>query len=213
MDHLPDSRGSEIFDFPVGILLPPERRSRQRLRTVYRVARVTAGGDQGLAKVRNLSDEGVMLSLSLPACPGTPITIELSEDCMLQGTIVWQQGDDCGVKLCDPIDSAQTLKRLYQERYAGAYRPLRLSFGKTVPITCEDGTHLVRLRDISQSGMKIVHGGGFTAGLPVKILLGGDLERRGIVRWSCDGTAGIWLTENLSVADLGSLRALSGADF
>ena len=213
MHDLPDSLGSGIADFPVAMLLPAERRSRQRLRTVYRVARVTTGGDQGLAKVRNLSDEGVMLSLSLPARPGTPITIELSEDCALQGTVVWQHGEDCGVKLCNSIDSAQTLKRLYQERYAGTYRPLRLSLGITVPITCEDATQLVRLRDISQSGMKIAHGGGFTAGLPVKILLGGDLERRGIVRWSRDGTAGIWLTENLSVADLGSLRALSGADF
>ncbi len=213
MHHLPDSLKSEITNVPMGVLLPLERRNQQRLRTVYRVARVTAGGDQGLAKVRNLSDDGVMLSLSLPACPGTPIAIELSEDCALQGTVVWQDGDDCGVKLRDPIDSAQTLKRLYQERYAGTYRPLRLSFGKTVPITCKDSTQFVRLRDISQTGMKIVHGGGFTAGLPVKILLGGDLERRGIVRWSRDGTAGIWLTENLSIADLGSLRALYGADF
>jgi hypothetical protein len=213
MHHLPDSLGSEIANFPVTILMPAERRNQQRLRTVYRVARVTAGGDQGLAKVRNLSDEGIMLSLSLPARPGAPITVELSEDCALRGTVVWQRGEDCGVKLCNSIDSAQTLKRLYQERYSGAYRPLRLSLGKTVPITCEDGTQLVRLRDISQSGMKITHGGGFTAGLPVKILLGGDLERRGIVRWSRDGIAGIWLTENLSVADLGSLRALSGADF
>lgn len=213
MHHLPDTFRPATCNVPASALVPPERRNRQRLRTVYRVARVTAGGDQGLAKVRNLSDEGVMLSLSLPVCPGTPIAIELSEDCALQGTVVWQRGDDCGVKLCDPIDSAQTLKRLYHERYAGAYRPLRLSLGKTVPVICEDGTQLVRLRDISQSGMKIVHGGGFTAGLPVKILLGGNLERRGIVRWSRDGTAGILLSENLSVADLGSLRALSGADF
>lgn len=213
MHHLPDPRGSEIFDFPMGVLLLPERRSRQRLRTVYRVARVTAGGDQGLAKVRNLSDEGIMLSLSLPTCPGAPIAIELSEGCALQGSVIWQEGEDCGVRLRNPIDSAQTLKQLYQERYAGTYRPLRLSLGKTIPVSCEDGTRFVRLRDISQSGMKIAHDGGFTAGLPVKILLGGDLERRGIVRWSREDTAGIWLTESLSVADLGSLRALSGADF
>ncbi|MGL3822990.1 PilZ domain-containing protein [Sphingopyxis sp. R3-92] len=213
MHNLPVSTESKITDFPVAMLSQPERRDQQRLRTVYRVARVTANGDQGLAKVRNLSDGGIMLSLSLPACPGTPIVIELAEGCSLQGTIVWRDGDYCGVKLGDPIDSAKTLKRLYQERYAGDYRPLRLPFGKTVAITCEDGTQFVRLRDISQSGMKIVHSGGFTPGLPIKILLAGELERRGIVRWSRDGVAGIWLTENLSVADLGSLRALSGADF
>ncbi|KTE20033.1 hypothetical protein ATE67_11595 [Sphingopyxis sp. H050] len=197
----------------MGVLPSPERRDHQRLRTVYRVARVTTSGDQGLAKVRNLSDQGIMLSLSLPACPGAPIAIELAEGCNLYGTIVWQNGSDCGVRLGNAIDSAQTLKRLYEERYARDYRPLRLPFGKTVPITYEDGTQLVRLRDISQSGVKIAHSGGFSPGLPVKILLGGDLDRRGIVRWSRDGTAGIWLTENLSVADLGSLRALSGADF
>ena len=174
---------------------------------------MAAEGDQGLAKVHNLSDEGIMLSLSLPACPGTRIAIELSEGCKLQGTIVWRDGSQCGVRLGHPIDSGQTLKRLYNERYAGAYRPLRLPFGKTVPITCEDGTQLVRLRDISQSGMKIAHGGAFKAGLPVKILLSEGLERRGLIRWSDNGVAGIWLTENLSVTDLGSIRSLSGADF
>lgn len=61
--------------------------------------------------------------------------------------------------------------------------------------------------------MKIAHGGEFKAGLPVKIRLADGLERRGIVRWSGDSIAGIWLTENLSVADLGSLRAFSGADY
>jgi hypothetical protein len=213
MRHLPETVASEAINFPVGIRPSAERRDRQRLRTVYRVARVSASGDQGLAKVHNLSDEGIMLSLSLPACPGTGIAIELSEGCNLQGTVVWRNGGHCGVKLGAPIDSGQTLKRLYHERYAGAYRPLRLPFGKTVPISCEDGTQLVRLRDISQSGMKIAHGGEFKAGLPVKIRLADGLERRGIIRWSGDGIAGIWLTENLSVADLGSLRALSGADF
>jgi hypothetical protein len=213
MRHLPETVESKATNFPVEILSPAERRIRQRLRTVYRVARVTASGDQGLAKVHNLSDEGIMLSLSLPACPGTGIAIELSEGCNLQGTIVWRNGSQCGIKLGVPIDSGRTLKRLYHERYAGAYRPLRLPFGKTVPITCEDGTQLVRLRDISQSGMKIAHGGEFKPGLPVKICLADGLERRGIIRWSGDGIAGIWLTENLSVADLGSLRALSGADF
>lgn len=213
MRHFPQSVEAEATNFPIGILPAAERRNRQRLRTVFRVARVTAGGDQGLAKVHNLSDEGIMLSLSLPAVPGTNIFIELSEGCDLHGSVKWRNDDQCGVKLGNPIDSARMLKRLYEERYAGAYRPLRLPFGKTVPIICEEGTHLVRLRDISQSGMKIAHGGQFKAGLPVKILLAEGLERRGIIRWSGNGTAGIWLTENLSVADLGSLRTLSSADF
>lgn len=123
MRHLPETVASERIRFPIVSRPPAERRDRQRLRTVYRVERVTANRDQGPAKVQNLSDEGLMLSLALPACPGTDIAIELSEGCNLQGTIVWRNGGHCGVKLGVPNDSGQTLKRLYHISHAGMYRP------------------------------------------------------------------------------------------
>lgn len=148
---------------------PPERRRGSRLRTVYRIARVLANGDQGLARVRNLSDEGIMLSLSLPICLGDTIAIDLSETCSLVGTVAWHEGQRCGVRLALPIDSAGALKRLFEERREGRSRPLRLQLDKSVLVSSELGLQMLRIRDVSQTGMKVVHDGRFTEGLSVKI--------------------------------------------
>ena len=70
------------------------------------------------------------------------------------------------------------------------------------------GEQVATLRDVSQSGLKLAHDGRFTAGLPVKVRLSPELERRGVVRWSQTGLAGVVLTEGLSVEELGSMRDL-----
>lgn len=186
----------------------PDRRARQRLRTVYRVARIAARGDEGLARVHNISDGGLMLSMSLDLCLGDTVRVDLSDTCPLTGTVVWRDNGRCGIKLNQNINSAAVLKRLFEERRAGDLRPLRIVHDKALIVTCPSGLQVVRLRDISQAGMKVAHDGGFTPGLPVKIKLSAEVERRGVVRWSRDFLAGIALTEMLSVEELGSMRAI-----
>jgi hypothetical protein len=186
----------------------PDRRRRPRLRTVYRVARVTSRGDQGLARVQNISDEGLMLTLSLDLCLGDIVQVDLSETCSLTGATVWREGQRCGIRLLQPIDSAAVLRRLFEERQTGWARPLRLTHQKSVVVMSDLGINVAALRDVSQAGLKITHDGRFDPGLAVKVLLKPGIERRGVVRWSKDGIAGIGLTEVLSVEELGSLRSI-----
>lgn len=185
-----------------------ERRSGQRLRTVYRVARVIARGDQGLARVHNISDEGLMLSISLDLYLGDTVRVDLSDNCTVSGKVVWRAGGRCGIKLNQPIDGAAVLKQLYDERCAASSRPMRLTHRKALIVSSSLGTQVVALRDISQGGMAITHDGCFTPGLFVKVQLNADVERRGVVRWSENGVAGIALMGLLSVEELGSLRAI-----
>ena len=208
MEHSPQSIGFDAAEFGSREVGPAERRNGSRLRTVYRVARVLTSGDQGFAKVLNLSDEGMMLSLALDTCLGDTIAIDLSETCSLHGIVLWRQGRRCGVRLTMPIDSAQTLKRLFDERCDRWTRPLRLPLEKPVLVTCEQGLQVVRLRDVSQGGMKVAHDGRLVPGLAIRVQLAAGLRRRGVVRWSRDGVAGVLLTEILTVDDLGSLEAL-----
>ncbi|WP_267433896.1 PilZ domain-containing protein [Sphingomonas sp. GM_Shp_1] len=192
----------------LGTIMPGERRRASRLRTVYRVARVTARGDQGLARVQNISDEGLMITTSLPLCLGDQVRVDLSEACSLTGTVVWHDQNRCGLRLLHAIDSAALLRRLFEERRSGRARPLRLVHSKKVVISSEHGLSVAALRDVSQCGMKIAHDGSFHSGLTVKVLLTPGVERRGVVRWSKDGIAGIALTEIFSVEDLGSLSCI-----
>lgn len=189
-------------------LSAPERRRGQRLRTVYRVARLFTRGDTGLARVRNISDGGLMLSTTMDMCVGDPVRVDLSDSCSLSGKVAWHHGDQCGIALSAPIDSSAVLKRLFEERRAGDARPMRINHQKSVVVESELGLQVATLRDVSQSGLKLAHDGRFTAGLPVKVRLSPELERRGVVRWSQTGLAGVVLTESLSVEELGSMRDL-----
>jgi len=183
-----------------------ERRQSARLRTVYRVARVAARGDQGLARIQNISDGGLMMTTSLELSPGDAVQIDLSEDCSLTGLVAWHEENRCGVQLLRSIDSPALLRQLYEERCSSRGRPLRLEHSKRVVVISERGHSPAALRDISQAGLKISYKGNFNPGLAVKVLLAPGIERRGVVRWSKDGAAGIALTEILSVEELGSMR-------
>lgn len=182
-----------------------ERRAGQRLRTVYRVARVHVDGRCGLARVHNLSDDGLMLSTQLALGLSSAIAVDLSETCTLHGHVAWHDAGRCGVRFATSIDGAELLRRLQQEQRLAKSRHLRLPLERAVMVTSELGIQIARARDISQRGIKLVHDGRFSPGLHVKIHIAPNLERRGVVRWSRDGVAGCILTDYLSVEDLGSL--------
>lgn len=207
--------GYEFFNFEAALEAAvgveddhPDRRNGVRLRTVYRVARAYAREDEGLARVVNISDHGMMLSLKLDVMIGDAVTIDLSEACSLTGTVVWRHLDQCGLKLTAPIDSVALLSRLKAEQRAPGARQLRLKLDKKVVITTELGMQIVRLRDISQRGAKIVHDGRLRAGMAINVRITPTITCHGIVRWSLDGLAGMEFEETLSVIDLGSVKAL-----
>ncbi|MBN8816230.1 MAG: PilZ domain-containing protein [Sphingomonas sp.] len=184
-----------------------DRRSASRIRTVYRVARVRARGDEGLARVHNLSDEGMMLELGFPVMLNDTVRIDLTETVSLEGKVIWTEGGRCGLKLRRPVDSADLLRQMCEEQRSGATRPLRLGMRRPAMTASEFGLKPVSVVDISQRGMKLAHDGSFRPGLAVKVTTDTGIERRGVVRWTRDDLAGVILTEPFTVAELGSLRS------
>lgn len=195
---------------PLGTEGEADRRKGPRQITVYRIARVFARGDHGLARVLNISDHGLMISARLDLMLGDEATVDLSETCSLTGQLIWRDADWCGLKLAVPIDSIALLRRLKEERAGPKGPALSLPVDKKVVATSEFGMQLVRLRDISQRTAKLVHDGRFHPGLAVRILIIPGMERRGVVRSSVDGIAEVELTEWLTVDQLGSMKNLQG---
>lgn len=185
-----------------------ERRSGQRLRTVYRVAHVETQDDHGLARIYNISDEGLGLKLHIPVMLGDAVTVRLTEDMSIEGRIVWTCGADCGLQLCDPIDSEALLQQIAAQANSASQRPLRIPLNKPAVARSEMGMRRIDVQDVSQNGMKVAHDGSFHQGLRVKVSLASGLERRGIVRWSRDGIAGLVLLEPFSASELGSTKQL-----
>jgi len=185
-----------------------ERRNAQRFITVYRPAAVAGEAGAGLARILNISDGGMMLATSLPVGLGDRLRVALSESTALEGEVVWHQPQRCGIRLDQEICAADLLRSLRDEQSSATSRPLRLPLNSRARIVSEAGTHSVRIKDISQAGLKVSNPGSFFAGLKIKVCLPSGLERRGIVRWADGEHAGVMLHDPLRIDELGNLARL-----
>jgi hypothetical protein len=185
-----------------------ERRESTRFHTVLRVAQVTRVHDVGLWRVRNISDQGMMLTSRVQVIPGERLTVNLSDAVSIQGRAVWWDGERCGVAFDEPIDCAAVLESLVAERRAGGYRPPRLNVATRAVAYCDKGLHTVRVYNMSHHGAAFLHDGCFRAGMTAKLHFESGEDYRGVVRWSKDGRAGLFLTEPVPCAKLESANRI-----
>lgn len=83
-----------------------DRRTQHRFQTVLRIGRVIAeceyGRDEGLVRVRNISDQGAHLQLQIAVAVHDRLSLELTEGELIPGQVVWASGRDCGIKIVLP---------------------------------------------------------------------------------------------------------------
>jgi hypothetical protein len=185
-----------------------ERRESARFHTVLRVASVVREHDEGLWRVRNISDRGIMLAAQVPVTPGELLTINLSDSVSVTGSAVWWDGERCGVAFQQPIDCAAVLGALVAEQKRPRYRPPRLDVAVRAIAYCEKGLHTVRVYNLSQHGAAFSHDGCFRAGMAAKLHFETGEDYRGVVRWSQDGRAGLYLTDPIPCSKLESANRL-----
>lgn len=193
----------------IEVVAKTDRRGSNRYRTVCRIARVKRTDDVGLWRVRNISNEGLMLAADIPATVGETLDISLSETTTLRGTIVWAECGICGVVFDAPIDAATVLRGLAVEQRAEGYRALRLSVEVEAIIALRNDARPIDLVDISQHGAGFRYDRVLDPGAEVDLILpGGELRRRALVRWSQGQRGGLWFTQQLDRAALESIALL-----
>ena len=185
-----------------------ERRESRRFHTVLRVAQVIREHDVGLWRVRNISDRGVMLTTGVQVIPGERLTINLSDAIGVEGRAVWWDGERCGVAFDRPIDCAAVLGALVMERKQPRYRPPRLDVATRAIAYCDKGLHSVRVYNLSHHGAAFSHDGCFRSGMAAKLHFETGEDYRGIVRWSEEGRAGLYLTDPIPCAMLESANRI-----
>jgi len=183
-----------------------DRRNGNRVRTVYRLARVQAEGAEGLARIRNLSDDGMKIDLGLEVALNQRIRVWLSDTISVDGQVVWTSDNECGLKFPESVDSVGLLRNTAEQIRAGEARAPRIGTDLRAVVSSQQGIRPARVHDVSQRGMKLIHDGSFTPGLPVKVTLESGMERRGVVRWVEDQFAGLLLTETFSVEELKTIN-------
>lgn len=195
-------------DLPAKLPVNLERRGGARIHTVLRVARVSRAHDAGLWRVRNISDGGMMMAVSVPVVPGERLSVALSDTVTLAGRVSWWDGGRCGVAFDRQVDCAALLHDLVAEQRRPFYRPPRLPVSARAIVYCEKGLHSVRLLNLSQHGAGFAHDGRVAPGMKAKLLLADGDEHRGVVRWSHGGRAGMYLVEPLACDRLESASRL-----
>lgn len=196
--------GEQSSNLPEGL----ERRESTRFHTVLRVAQVVREHDVGLWRVRNISNQGIMLATRVQVIPGERLTVKLSDSVSLQGRAVWWDGERCGVTFDEPIDCPAILESLAAERKTGGYRAPRLDVATRAIAYCDKGLHTVRVYNMSHQGAAFIHDGCFHAGMKAKLHFETGEDYRGVVRWSQDGRAGLFLTEPIPGAKLESANRI-----
>lgn len=183
-----------------------DRRGSDRYRTVCRVARVHRADDAGLWRVRNISDDGMMLAADVPVAIGESLSIGLSESVVVSGHIVWADEGHCGIAFSRKINAAAMLRALAEEQRAERHRALRLPIEAEAVLAFPDGAKPIDLVDISRSGAGFRCDTLLEPGIEVDLVLpGGDLRRRALVRWSRDHRGGLWFAQPLDRTDLETL--------
>lgn len=185
-----------------------DRRSDVRVQTVFRIGRVIAAADEGLVRIRNMSDQGVCLRIPASFPLSDRLKLQLADGVELGGRIVWKEMDELGLQFDRSISCSDLLATLAAGTRSGSTRPVRLPVATTALTRSELGLRAVKVIDISQRGIKIMHDGGLTEGLYLGVTLPSGIDRRGIVRWAKGNMAGIMLLEPLSVEALGSAKSL-----
>jgi hypothetical protein len=187
---------------------PFDRRDSDRLHTVLRVAEVIREHDVGLWRVRNISDGGMMLATHVQVIPGERLTLNLSDTVSLDGRAIWWDGERCGVAFEEPIDSAAVLGGLVAAQKSARYRAPRLAVATRAIAYCDKGLHTVRVYNMSHHGAAFTHDGCFRQGMTAKLHFETGDDYRGVVRWSEDGRAGLYLTDPVPSAKLESASRL-----
>ncbi|WP_296719278.1 PilZ domain-containing protein [Erythrobacter sp.] len=190
------------------ILPEGDRRTDGRVQTVFRIARVITGTDEGLARITNLSDRGAGLRMMMPASLSESLTLEFADGVELRGHVVWQENEHLGLQFDQPIDCAHLLAVLAEGARLGSNRPVRLPLMVTALTRSEVGLRSAKVVDISLRGLKLEHDGSLTEGLDLKVTLPSGIERLGRVRWVRGDRAGVMLLQSLSLDALGSIQRL-----
>lgn len=145
-----------------------------------RVVQVASEGDAAYARCRDFSDTGMRLDLISPLQLNDMVTVALSPEIMVCGTVAWVNGRECGVVFDDPVDSATLLDASEPKREAPRSLATLDMLDRSWP------THRVPApRESRRPGIA------FEAGLAVTVVVGPNQEQRGTVRWAKDNIAAL----------------------
>jgi hypothetical protein len=168
-----------------------DRRSEERVATIYRPVLIETAEFAGFCLVRNLSSTGMMGQVYTSLAVGTPIEVDIDGEIPVPGQVAWSRDDKIGISFDIQVEVGDVLKRLSHRSHRGnASRAPRLPLQIAATFLVADRPLPVELQDISQKGLK-VRTTALTIDDEVTVCLPGLDQRKAVVRWTQAGVAGL----------------------
>lgn len=182
--------------------LPPtddRRGGDERHMTLFRVGCLVVGDTRELCLIKNISAGGMMVRSYGVIAEGTCLSIELKCGQPISGRVSWSNGNDLGITFDTRIDVLDLLNTALDARRP---RMPRIEVGGYA--TVRDGATVLRVRlaDISQGGVKIVHEARIAPDSDVVVTVPGMPSQAGVLRWSDGECSGITFNAVLPLPQL-----------
>jgi hypothetical protein len=182
------------------------RRRWQRFPTIRRLAVISNGRMQGLARVNNISDGGVCLTVAEKLPTNSSLTIRLADDIVLRGRIAWSRGTDCGVILDEKIDCRFILSAATQSNCRPQSQGLTLHTDAPIQVVVDEKRLAGKLRELTLHSCKIEGLAGLQRNQPLKVVFAPDVVKKAFVCGHDGDCTGILFCELLDISDLGMFR-------
>ncbi len=180
---------------------PMERREEDRVSPMLRVGKMSsAGGEQQLMRIKNLSAGGLMAIVTHPPLVGDRIGVEISSQ-TIPSTVVWTRADLVGVKFDQNVDLGELLAGRKQ-RHGFRPRPPRLDIPCKASVRVGKLYYTVDVHDISLGGMKVEPIEEYCVGKKVVVVVESLKPIQGEVRWYSERKAGIVFDKPLDFDEL-----------
>ena len=179
-----------------------ERRSSERVTSVYRPVLIEAKNFVGFCLLRNLSSGGMMGKAFSEFAVGQQIKVRLPSDTAMSGTISWSKEGNIGIRFDDEIDVDQVLRQLSEKKPGEQInRPPRLAIDCVGSLEIGQEFIRIRLHDISQRGIK-AEIKGVKPGDEGVVHLPGLECQTAVVRWTHGELAGLNFVSPLAFGQL-----------
>jgi len=201
------SKSKLVADVPAGAPVAERRRSIRHA-TVMQVAKIRLSrGREELCLLRDVSPEGVKAEVYVRMEVAASVEIELRTGHTIRGKIAWIEDALVGVAFDEPMPMAAMLAHCSFDDRLGKLRSPRLEVDMHGLLTIDFQQRVVRIGNISQSGLQIAANQPLDAGASCAIALPGLAPRPATVRWCREQQAGLLLAEPFEYAAFAEWRA------
>lgn len=189
----------------VSATVAAEQRQAARYIPIIRTAKLIGARGEMLCVVRDVSATGLRIRLFSPLSTGDAMVLEFRNGEQQAVTLVWQEGENAGLRFAQPIDVARLLEDGRVENRRS--RPIRLKLEAEALVHARSAAHTAIVRDISQQGARIECASRLALSEPIRLAVGGMGSVTAKVRWRRDSHYGLVFEETFRFDELARLTA------